>query len=250
MTQAHAHQAPATIRAGDDTIEVVFPAGARQLAKDRGNDQQHDMPVQLRVAQLVPTTYRAEDNTIEVVWTTGSRRRAYDWYNDQVYEEELAVTPDAVDMTRFEAGTVQVIDSHNTYSGVSAILGIAVNGRIADGEGLSRIALSTDPAKAGVVGDIKAGIIRAMSFGYSVEKYEVTQPAGRTDGGTLPLYRAVRWTPQEITFCPVGADPEAAPRAGDFPELARLRLESAPRRRNPQTRESFPLLLQRRAPRV
>jgi len=173
----------------------------------------HDMPVQTRGAVLVPSTWRESDNSIEVTWTTGARRRAYDWYDDQVYEEELAVTPEAVDMTRFDAGTVQVIDSHKVYSGVSAILGIATSASIVDGEGRARIAFSTDPAKAGVVGDIKAGIIRAMSFGYSVERYEITRAQDRTDGVNLPLYRAVRWTPAEITFCPVGADPHAAPRA-------------------------------------
>ena len=172
-----------------------------------------DMPVQTRVAQIVPATFNAETNTVDVVWTTGSRRRAYDWYNDQGYEEELEVTPEAVDMTRFEAGTVQVIDAHDTHSGVSAILGIALSGAIANGEGRATLAFSTDPAKQGVVGDIKAGIIRAMSFGYSVQKYEITRAQDRTDGINLPLYRAVRWTPMELTFCAVGADPNAGTRA-------------------------------------
>ena len=179
------------------------------------SDTLHDMPPQTRVAQLEPATWREADNSLEVVWTTGSRRRAYDWFNDQVYEEELAVTPESVDMTRFEAGTMQVIDSHDTYSGVSAILGIAREGWISGGEGRARIAFSTDPAKQGVVGDIKAGIIRAMSFGYSVQKYEITRAQDRTDGVNLPLYRAVRWTPMELTFCAVGADPNAGSRAGD-----------------------------------
>jgi hypothetical protein len=182
------------------------------------------MPVQTRVAHLVPTTFREADNSLEVVWTTGSRRRAYDWFNDQVYEEELEVSPAAVDMARFDAGTVQVIDSHDTYSGVSAILGIATEGWIAGGEGRARVAFSTDPAKQGVVGDIKAGIIRAMSFGYSVQKYQVTRAQDRTDGVNLPLYRAVRWTPMELTFCAVGADPNAGSRAG---EPARTRSQPA-----------------------
>ena len=177
------------------------------------SDTLHNLPLQTRVAQLEPTTWRESDNSLEVVWTTGSRRRAYDWYNDQVYEEELAVTPEAVDMTRFEAGTVQAIDSHNVYAGVSAILGVATEGWIAGGEGRARIAFSTDPAKQGVVGDIRGGIIRAMSFGYSVQKYEITRAQDRTDGVNLPLYRAVRWTPMELTFCAVGADPNAGTRA-------------------------------------
>lgn len=188
------------------------PAAARKQGQSA---QRHDMPLQTRVAQLEPATFREADNSLEVVWTTGARRRAYDWFNDQVYEEELAVTPEAVDMTRFEAGTVQVIDSHNTYSGVSAILGIAREGWIANGEGRARVAFSTDPAKQGAVGDIKAGIIRAMSFGYTVAKYEVTRAQDRKDGGTVPLYRAVRWTPMELTFCAVGADPNAGSRAAD-----------------------------------
>jgi len=187
----------------------------RTAPKPGQSDTVHDMPVQTRTAQLMPATWRDSDNSLEVVWTTGSRRRAYDWFNDQVYEEELAVTPEAVDMTRFEAGTVQVIDSHDTYSGVSAILGIATEGWIVNGEGRARMAFSTDPAKQGVVGDIRAGIIRAMSFGYSVQKYEITRAQDRTDGVNLPLYRAVRWTPMELTFCAVGADPNAAPRAGE-----------------------------------
>jgi hypothetical protein len=186
--------------------------------------EQHALPVQTRAATLQPSTYREADNSIEVVWTTGARRRAYDWFNDQVYEEELAVTPDSVDMTRFDAGTVQVIDSHDTMSGVSAILGIATEGWVANGEGRARIAFSTDPAKAGVVGDIKAGIIRAMSFGYSVQKYEITRSQDRSDGVNLPLYRAVRWTPMELTFCAVGADPNAGSRAGE-PALTRSQPE-------------------------
>lgn len=180
----------------------------------------HVMPPQTRVAQLVPTTFREADNSLEVVWTTGSRRRAYDWFNDQVYEEELDVSPEAVDMTRFEAGTVQVVDSHRTY-GLDSVLGIAREGWIANGEGRARVAFSTDPAKQGVVGDIKAGIIRAMSFGYTVQKYQVTRAQDRTDGVNLPLYRAVRWTPMELTFCPVGADPNAGSRGATEPALTR-----------------------------
>jgi len=174
-----------------------------------------DMPVQMRAAQIVPSSFNEADNTVDCVWTTGARRRAYDWYNDQVFEEELDVSPEAVDMTRFEAGTLQVIDGHDIYSGVRAILGIATRGSIAAGEGRATLALSKAPEKAGVVGDIKGGIIRAMSFGYTVQKYEITRAQDRTDGVNLPLYRAVRWTPNELTFCAVGADANAGTRAGE-----------------------------------
>lgn len=172
-----------------------------------------DMPSQVREANLVPSTYNATERTVEVVWTTGSRRRAYDWWAETMYEEELAVTPDAVDMTRFEAGTVQVLDGHKVYGGVGAILGIARRGWITGGEGRATLQLSQRDDLAGIVGDIQAGIIRSISFGYSVERYEITRAQDRTDGVNLPLYRAVRWTPQEISFVTVPADPSASTRS-------------------------------------
>jgi hypothetical protein len=77
------------------------------------------MDVQLRAAQLQPATFNEGDNSIDCVWTTGSRRRAYDWYNDTLFEEELDVTPDAVDMSRFDAGAVPALDNHQTPTVVS-----------------------------------------------------------------------------------------------------------------------------------
>ncbi|HKW84872.1 MAG TPA: peptidase, partial [Burkholderiaceae bacterium] len=175
------------------------------------------MPVQLRAAQIVPASFNEEQRTVDVVWTTGARRRAYDWFNDTLYEEELAVTPDAVDMTRFEAGTLQVLDGHRAYGGVDAILGIALRGSIVDGEGRATLRLSGNPEHAGVVGDIRDGIIRALSFGYSVQRYEITRAQDRTDGVNLPLYRAVAWTPQEISFVPIPADADASTRSRSQP---------------------------------
>lgn len=172
----------------------------------------HDLPPQVRAATLVPSTYNEADNTVEVIWTTGSRRRAFDYWNDTLYEEELVVSTDAVDMTRFEAGVVQVLDGHKVYGGVSSILGVATRGWIDGGEGRALLRLSQREELAGIVADIKAGIIRSISFGYSVERYEIVRAQDRTDGVNLPLYRAVRWTPQEISFVTVPADPGAQTR--------------------------------------
>jgi hypothetical protein len=171
-----------------------------------------DMPVQLREAQLVPGTFNEADNTVEIVWTTGARVRRYDYWNDTPYEEELAVSEEAADMSRFDAGVVQVIDSHRVYGGVSVIMGIATRGWIANGEGRALIKLSQREELAGIVGDIKAGIIRAISFGYSVQRYEITRAVDRTDGVNMPMYRAVRWTPHEISFVTVPADANAGTR--------------------------------------
>ena len=175
--------------------------------------------MQVREASIVPTTFNAEAKTVEATWTTGARRRAYDYWTDQVYDEELVVDTESVDMTRFEAGTVQVLDAHRVYGGVGAILGIAERAWIADGAGHALLRLSQRAEVAGVISDIEGGIIRSISFGYSVQRYEITRAQDRTDGGTVPLYRAVRWTPHEISFVTVPADPAASTRghqvAGD-----------------------------------
>lgn len=172
-----------------------------------------DLPVQVRAATLEPATFNEADNTVEVVWTQGATVRRYDWWNERPYDEALDVTPEAVDMTRFEAGTVQVLDGHRTYGGVNAILGIAERGWLDGGEGRATIRLSQRPELAGIVADIRSGVIRAISFGYSVQQYAITPGAQRTDGGTVDLYRAVRWTPQEISFVTVPADAGAGTRS-------------------------------------
>ncbi|WP_287804150.1 prohead protease/major capsid protein fusion protein [Diaphorobacter sp.] len=172
-----------------------------------------DLPVQVRAATLEPATFNEADNTVEIVWTQGASVRRFDYWEGKPYDEALDVTPEAVDMTRFDAGAVQVIDNHRLYGGVNAILGIAERGWIADGEGRATIRLSQRPEVAGIVADIRAGVIRAISFGYSVQQYAITPGAQRTDGGTVDLYRAVRWTPQEISFVTVPADAGAGTRS-------------------------------------
>jgi len=173
-----------------------------------------DLPAQLREASFVPGSWNAETASCTLVWTTGAQRRAYDWMSDTLYDEELQVDADAVDMTRFEAGTVQVLDGHRAYGGTGAILGIAARGWVADGQGHADIRLRTStPQLAAVAADVGAGLIRAVSFGYSVQRYEITPAHMRTDGGTVPLYRATRWTPQEISFVAVPADPHAGTRS-------------------------------------
>ena len=187
-----------------------------QAAAPNTSTQQRDtrdLPVQVRAATLEPSTFNEADNTVEVVWTQGATVRRYDWWNDRPYDEALDVTPEAVDMTRFEAGTVQVLDGHRTYGGVNAILGIAERGWLDGGEGRATIRLSQRPELAGIVADIRSGVIRAISFGYSVQQYAITPGAQRTDGGTVDLYRAVRWTPQEISFVTVPADAGAGTRS-------------------------------------
>ncbi|MGB9108992.1 MAG: HK97 family phage prohead protease, partial [Telluria sp.] len=190
---------------------MTTPSSAPSAPAPKGGTP--SMPVLNRAATLVPTTFNEADNTIDVVWTTGVSVRRYDWWNDTPYDEELVVSPEACDMSRFDAGTVQVLDNHQVYGGVNAIIGIATRGSIENGEGSATLRLSTRPEMAGIVNDIKAGVIRSISFGYRVNKYEITRAIDRTDGVNVPLYRAVSWQPNEISFVTVPADADASTRS-------------------------------------
>lgn len=169
-----------------------------------------DLPVQSRSGALVPSTFNDAENTVDVVFSAGARVARFDWTTGQRYEEELEVSAEAVDMSRIEAGVVQVLDNHDTYTGVRSVLGIVERGWIKGGEAYATLRLSSDPAKAGTVADIKAGVIRAISVGYSVQSYLVDE---EPEGGSVPLWKATRWMPAELSFVTVPADPGASTRS-------------------------------------
>jgi hypothetical protein len=162
--------------------------------------------------RLQPETWNEADRTIEVVWTTGSMVRRYDWYEGTYYDEELVVTPEAVDLARLGNGAAPVLDTHRS-GGLSNVIGVVVRAWLQDGQGYAQLRLSERPELAGVVADIKAGVIRNISVGYSVLRWEVTPAQQRTDGVPVPLYRAVSWRPSELSFVPIPADADAVSRS-------------------------------------
>jgi hypothetical protein len=171
-------------------------------------EQVRDLPAQVREARFMPATLDAEAGTVEVMWSTGARVRRYDWWTEQYYDEELEVSTGAVDLSRLNSGSAAVLDSHNTYGGIAAQIGVVERAWIAGGEGRAKIRLSQRPELAGIVADIRAGIIQNISVGYTVRKYEITRT-----GGEVPVYRAVDWQPTELSFVPVPAESGAGTRA-------------------------------------
>lgn len=179
-----------------------------------------------REASLVPGSFNEADNTVDVVFSTGARGLRYDWATDQYYEEELEISEAAIDMARFEAGVVQVLDTHSSYR-LASILGIASRGWVDGGQAMARIKLSGRDELRGIVGDIKAGIIRAISVGYRVSQWLKIAPEARTDGGSRLLMRATRWMPYEISFVPVPFDMGASTRSASTSQPQPLDLFTA-----------------------
>lgn len=173
------------------------------------------MPQQLRAAQIEPSTFAADARTVEVVFTTGAQVLRYDWSNDRYYDEELQVSAESVDLSRLNAGA-SVLNTHGTYD-LSDVIGVTEEAWIAEPEGRARLRMSGRPELAGIVADVQSGVIRHISVGYSVQRIEMVPPEARADGGARWLYRAVRWTPAEISFVPVPADAGSGTRSQPSP---------------------------------
>jgi len=161
------------------------------------------LPLLGREVEVRAETADEQARTVDVVWTTGARiRRRRLW--DEDIDEELVVDAGAVRLDRLNAGA-PFLNTHNAFD-LDAIIGVVVEGsaRIADGKGIATVRFSERADVEPVWRDVVAGIIRNVSVGYRVHRYEVEKRDGRPE-----LWRAVDWEPLEISAVPVAADPGA-----------------------------------------
>lgn len=170
-----------------------------------------DLPVIGRAGTL--QSVDEASRTFDVLWTTGAQVRRYSWSRDEEFDEELVVSPNAMRMDRLNAGA-PFLNSHSSWS-LRDILGVVEDGsiRIEGGKAYARIRLSERDDVEPIWRDIKDGIIRNVSVGYRIHKFERVAKADRTDGGERALYRAVDWEPLEISAVAIGADPGAGMRS-------------------------------------
>ncbi|QZA80188.1 prohead protease/major capsid protein fusion protein [Deefgea piscis] len=155
------------------------------------------LPLATRAAPV--SSVNAETRTITLVWTTGAGVRRYDWCHDRYYQELLDVTPEAIDLTRLNNGA-PLLNTHSSWD-LSDIVGVVERAWIENGEGLAEVRFSERPELEGLWKDVQSGVIRNVSVGYSVDRLQMTQD----DAGNW-IYRAVGWTPHEISLVPIPAD--------------------------------------------
>lgn len=167
-----------------------------------------DLPMQERAASFVPASADAEKRSIDLVFTTGARVRRRDWWEGIDYDEELVVSEAAVDMTRLQSGA-PLLDTHSRWQ-LENVIGVVERAWIENGEGKATVRFSDREGVADVWRDVQSGIIRNVSVGYQVGKYEITREEGKP-----ALYRAVQWQPFEISLVPVGADAGSGTRSAE-----------------------------------
>lgn len=173
---------------------------------DNGRGEfRRDMPMQTRLAPIVAATAKDEARTIDVVFTTGARVRRFDWWTGKRYDEELEISAKACDLTRLNGGA-PLLNTHGAYD-LERVLGVVERAWIEGKEGMATIRFSERADVQPFWADVKSGIIRNVSIGYTTQRYEITEQEGKP-----PLYRAVEWQPYEISLVPVPADAGAGTR--------------------------------------
>ncbi|MBY5684833.1 hypothetical protein HFO32_22175 [Rhizobium leguminosarum] len=100
-------------------------------------------------------------------------------------------------------------DSHRTET-TGDVLGSVLNLRV---EGVALVAEAKFRKRhAELVDDIADGHLQQVSVGYEVFEYELV---GRDETTGLPIVRAIRWCPHEVSLVAVGADAGAVMRSQD-----------------------------------
>jgi hypothetical protein len=182
-----------------------------------------------RKAPLAPTSYDAEKRLVTVSWGEGAAVNRRDMQGP--YIERLSMKPEHVNLSRLQGGPVFLDHVANTR----ALIGAIERAWIDNGQGFARIKLSSRADVAGHVQDIADGILNSVSVGYAATKW-----AESTNARGDRVRMAVAWTPHEISFVGVAADPAAKVRSHE-----QWTPNSKTRRKKPATRINR--LAQRRA---
>ena len=194
---------------------------------------QKELPMQTRQAAFQPATLNDAERTVELVWTTGAAVRRMDYWSGRAYYEELSLDPSAVDLTRLNSGA-PLLDTHSS-NGVEKVIGVVERAWLEGNEGRAMVRFSARDEVAPILADVKDGILRNVSVGYSVETYQVEE-------GDVPVYRATAWTPMELSLVPVGADAGAGTRSAPKTSACEFinRAEARQPQESPMTQEATP----------
>lgn len=168
--------------------------------------QTMDMPMQTRAAAVQTVDEAAR--TIELVWSTGAAVPRINPMTGERYLEELSLDPAHCDLTRLNSGA-PVLNNHGKYD-LSQVMGVVERAAVDGTSGTATVRFSDRPDVEPFWRDIRSGIIRNVSAGYVVRKFEVTR-----EDGKLPTYRAIDWVPMELSLVPIGADAGAGTRSAE-----------------------------------
>lgn len=165
-------------------------------------------------AAVRPGSVDIEQRTAELTWTTGAKGRRWSWEVGS-YMEELEVSEKAVRLERLNNGA-PLLNAHSAYD-LDDVIGVVERAWIEGNEGKAIVRFSQREEADAIFRDVKDGILRNISVGYAVHRYEVAEE----EDDKLPTYIARDWEPMELSLVPIGFDDGAKVRsaktAADYP---------------------------------
>lgn len=132
----------------------------------------------------------------------------YDWEKGTRFYERLSLDPKHVRMQRLESGTAPLLDSHSAYS-IGHVIGVVESAALEAKRGVSTVRFSKRAEVEPFYQDVRDKIIRNVSLGYRVNKFQELSES--RDG--IPVRLAVDWEPYEVSMVPMGADAGARVRS-------------------------------------
>ncbi|WP_312139920.1 prohead protease/major capsid protein fusion protein [Stutzerimonas nitrititolerans] len=161
-------------------------------------------------AAVRPGSVDIEQRTAELTWTTGAKGRRWSW-DVGSYMEELEVSEKAVRLERLNNGA-PLLNAHSAYD-LDDVIGVVERAWIEGNEGKAIVRFSQREEAEAIFRDVKDGILRNISVGYAVHRYEVAEE----EDDKLPTYIARDWEPMELSLVPIGFDDGAKIRSAKTP---------------------------------
>jgi len=171
-----------------------------------------------RLLAVQPQTFDKENRTVTATISKGSPvKREYGI-------ERLEISKQAIDLSRVIAQIAPVLNSHR-YDSVLDALGVISQAWIADGALLGKLRFNATKAGREAAGMIERGEVSAVSCGYRVDVWAISDSEGRvidpvadfgrhTEDGLI--FTARRWTLLECSVVAIPADCEAVVRSSLF----------------------------------
>lgn len=182
------------------------------MTTERG--QPCELPLQTRLAPI--TTIDVDARTVECIWTTGAtvrRTRWSGWDTVVPFDEELVVSDEAIDLSRLKLGA-PLLDSHAAWS-LDMVRGVVEKAWLVDGKGYAILRFpekGTDEKADRLFELVRQNIIRNISVGYSINQARIIEPEKK---GEIERRIIERWTPHELSFVTIPADPKAQVRSDE-----------------------------------
>jgi phage head maturation protease len=165
-----------------------------------------------------PRTFDREARSADAVLSKGTAvPRSYGL-------EKLRISKSAVDLDRLHTSGIPLLDSHNQY-GIGNALGRVVNAWIEGDALIGQIQFNRTDAGELALGMVERGELSALSVGYTVSKWEISDNTGKVLDPAVDRIRyddeltftATRWHVLELSAVTVPADPSATFRSWGGP---------------------------------